>query len=71
MKELVSRLRDKAITFDLLGFLDTSEAFSEAADAIEALVHQRDAAFNRLCDWCGVCPKGKRDVLNCDDIARL
>ena len=31
----------------------------KAADAIEEL-------GNKLCDWCGVCPKEKRSVWNCE-----
>lgn len=38
----------------------------KAADAIEDLNRQRDRAYVRLCEWCGVCPEGKRNAENCE-----
>lgn len=38
----------------------------EAADAIEDLNRQRDRAYARLCEWCGVCPEGKRNAEDCE-----
>lgn len=28
----------------------------------------RQEAAEIICDWCGVCPKDKRDIMGCDDI---
>lgn len=38
----------------------------EAADAIENLNFQRERAYARLCEWCGVCPDGKRNAEDCE-----
>lgn len=40
--------------------------FGEAADAIEELSRQRDRAYARLCEWCAVCPEGKRNAEDCE-----
>lgn len=37
-----------------------------AASAIENLNRQRDRAYARLCEWCGVCPEGKRNAEDCE-----
>ncbi len=37
-----------------------------AARAIEDLNRQRDRAYARLCEWCGVCPEGKRNAEDCE-----
>lgn len=39
---------------------------SAAADAIEQLQIERDKAYARLCEWCGVCPIDNRDVETCE-----
>ena len=38
----------------------------EASNAIEDLNRQRDRAYARLCEWCGVCPEGKRNAEDCE-----
>lgn len=38
----------------------------DAADAIEELSRQRDRAYARLCEWCWVCPEGKRNAEDCE-----
>lgn len=38
----------------------------DAADAIKELSRQRDRAYARLCEWCGVCPEGKRNPEDCE-----
>lgn len=53
------------IVFRLRHCPDTVTA-AEAADAIEKLMRERDAAYFRLCDWCGVCPEDKRNVADCE-----
>ena len=37
-----------------------------AAGAIENLNCQRNRAYVRLCEWCGVCPEGKRNAEDCE-----
>ena len=32
------------------------------------VIYRQDAA-DFLCDWCGICPKEKRNIMECDDIA--
>ena len=32
------------------------------------LIRRQDAA-DFLCDWCGICSKEKRNIMECDDIA--
>lgn len=34
--------------------------------AIEDLTRQRDLAYARLCEWCGVCPPSKRNPEDCE-----
>ena len=35
---------------------------------MDDLIRRQDAA-DFLCDWCGICPKEKRNIMECDDIA--
>lgn len=35
---------------------------------MDDLIKRQDAA-DFLCDWCGICPKEKRNIMECDDIA--
>lgn len=60
---------------DLIKVLRRKEAYhhpagwhlcSAAADAIEQLQSERDKAFARLCEWCGVCPTDKRKPEFCE-----
>lgn len=46
------------------------ELMKQAADAIEKLNRQRDRAYARLCEWCGVCPEGKRNAEDCEIAAQ-
>ena len=55
--DLVALLRKK---------YDKAPMVMEAADAIEELSRQRDRAYARLCEWCGVCPEGKRNPEDCE-----
>lgn len=34
---------------------------------MDDMIYRKDAA-KILCNWCGVCPEDKRDIMNCDDI---
>lgn len=34
---------------------------------MDDIIYRKDAA-KILCNWCGVCPEDKRDIMNCDDI---
>jgi len=45
---------------------DIAEHLKNAAEAIEKLSRQRDRAYDRLCEWCGVCPEGKRNAEDCE-----
>ena len=56
-EELVKRLRHDS---------ESRALMLEAADAIEELSRQRDRAYARLCEWCGVCPEGKRNAEDCE-----
>lgn len=59
--ELIKALRKRAERWKNLR-LDNSpdeRLYTHAADAIEEL-------GNKLCDWCGVCPKEKRSVWDCE-----
>lgn len=58
--ELVKELRG------LASWKPDGEVFERAADAIEELSRQRDRAYARLCEWCGVCPEGKRNAEDCE-----
>lgn len=53
--ELVNKIRALTKQDTRIG-LKTQE---EAADAIEELA-------NKLCDWCGVCPKERRRPWDCE-----
>ena len=35
---------------------------------MDDLIRRQDAA-DFLCDWCGICSKEKRNIMECDDIA--
>lgn len=63
--ELVKRLRElpHLLFVQLHGHEDV---VYKAADAIEDLNRQRDRAYARLCEWCGVCPEGKRNAEDCE-----
>lgn len=70
--ELVKRLRADADYMDNNGIMLYAAApfYRECADAIEELSRQRDRAYDRLCEWCRVCPEGRRNVEDCE-IAEL
>lgn len=34
---------------------------------MDDVIYRQDAG-KILCNWCGVCPEDKRDIMNCDDI---
>lgn len=34
---------------------------------MDDVIYRKDAA-KILCNWCGVCPEDKRDIMICDDI---
>ena len=65
--ELVKRLRDadeKSMCGECglnlhTGATKKGVLFAQAADAIEELA-------NKLCDWCGVCPKERRRPWDCE-----
>ena len=77
-EELVKRLRYCAISDNQCleckyhgGSPDGSKMcldvlMEDAADAIEELSRQRDRAYARLCEWCGVCSEGKRNAEDCE-----
>ena len=50
----------------LEAFMQIKELAKDSADAIENLNRQRDRAYARLCEWCGVCPEGKRNAEDCE-----
>lgn len=50
----------------LEAFLQIKELAGDAADALEERSRQRDRAYARLCEWCGVCPEGKRNAEDCE-----
>ena len=58
-EELVKRLREEAEPCEKSGCKQTANEMREAADAIEELA-------NKLCDWCGVCPKERRRPWDCE-----
>ena len=35
---------------------------------MDDVIYRQDAA-DFLCDWCGICSKEKRNIMECDDIA--
>ena len=45
---------------------DFADAVSDAADAIEELLAERDKALNRLCEFCGVCSEKSRRPFECE-----
>ena len=51
-EELVAKLRDHNACISI-------KTLDDAADAIEELA-------NKLCDWCGVCPKERRRPWDCE-----
>ena len=34
---------------------------------MDDVIYRKDAA-KILCNWCGVCPEDKRDIMKCEDI---
>jgi hypothetical protein len=61
-ESIIKRLRDKQKAHMPCGY----ELCGEAADAIEQLQNERDKAYARLCEWCGVCPVDKRKPEFCE-----
>ena len=47
---------------------DFANAVTDAADAIEELLADRNKALKKLCEWCGVCSEENRKALECDEI---
>ncbi len=62
--ELIKNLRVAGDFVSLSGY--QRDLMRKAADAIEDLNRQRDRAYARLCEWCGVCPEGKRNAEDCE-----
>lgn len=54
------------VIFSLEAFMQIKELAKNAADALEELNRQRDRAYARLCEWCRVCPEGKRNAEDCE-----
>ena len=59
--ELLKRLRYLAKVYSICNNENTNEyrLAIEAANAIEELA-------NKLCDWCGACPKERRSPWDCE-----
>ena len=64
--DLVKRLREKALKEYEWCNVAEADFYKKAADAIEELSRQRDRAYDRLCEWCGVCPEVRRNVEDCE-----
>ncbi len=64
--ELVKRLRDISNSDSNIKSNYIGLTMIQAANAIENLNRQRDCAYARLCEWCGVCPEGKRNAEDCE-----
>ena len=59
-EELVKSLRACGDALEKAAFADYETClYKQAADAIEELA-------NKLCDWCGVCPKERRRPWDCE-----
>lgn len=61
MDELVKRLRAQAVYLP--------EKFSKNAELLDVLMKAADAIEElqaTLCNWCAVCPYGKRDLSTCE-----
>lgn len=69
--EQVKALREGAEWAEKLCAHETAKRQSDAADAIEELLAERNKALKKLCEWCGVCSEENRKALECDDIAVL
>lgn len=78
-EELIKRVRQVAEevcdNYDVDPYIAEQRFFviEEAANAIEELQKKYEAeyelrvkAFDRLCEWCAVCPLDKRDAATCE-----
>lgn len=65
-EELVKRLRDISYSDSNIKSNYIGLTMIQAASAIEDLNRQRDRAYARLCEWCGVCPEGRCNAEDCE-----
>ena len=48
------------------GIRQMMERIDRDAVLLKTTLEERDAALERLCEWCGVCPKEKRKPMECE-----